>query len=161
MTKQEKIIVSAYTGTLMCDFSDVHEYIEKKLGRPVFTHEMADNLVLEEIHQKIKDDFIAICENKSDDSVEEAIKAVSNMDSQSRVSQSVYVIEECSELIKELTKQQRGKGSEKDILAEASDVLTSVFVLLTQYGVTEDFVKSQILYKCNRALERYRRNGEV
>lgn len=75
--------------------------------------------------------------------------------------QSVYVIEECSELIKELMKQQRGKGSEKDILAEASDVLTTVFVLLTQYGVTEDFVKEQILYKCNRALERYNRNGEV
>lgn len=118
MTKQEKIIVSAYTGTLMCDFSDVHEYIEKKLGRPVFTHEMADNL--------------AICGDKSDDSVEEAIKAVFNMDSQSGVPQSVYVIEECSELIKELMKQQRGKGSEEDILAEASDVLTTVFVLLTQ-----------------------------
>ena len=29
MTKQEKVIVSAYTGVLMCDFADLHEYIEK------------------------------------------------------------------------------------------------------------------------------------
>lgn len=35
MTKQERIIVSAYTGFLMCDFSDVHKYIEEKLGRSV------------------------------------------------------------------------------------------------------------------------------
>ena len=32
MTKQEKIVVSAYTGVLMCDFDDLHEYIEDKLG---------------------------------------------------------------------------------------------------------------------------------
>lgn len=90
-----------------------------------------------------------------------AIKAVSEMDISSGVSQSVYVIEECSELIKELMKKQRGKGSEKDILAEACDVLTTTFVLLTQYGVSRDYVKNQILYKCNRALERYHKNGEV
>ena len=58
-------------------------------------------------------------------------------------------------------KKQRGKGSEKDILAEACDVLTTTFVLLTQYGVSRDYVKNQILYKCNRALERYHKNGEV
>ncbi len=97
----------------------------------------------------------------SDNALEEAIKAVSEMDASSGVSQSVYVIEECSELIKELMKQQRGKGSEKDILAEACDVLTTILVLLTQHGASKTFVKDQILYKCNRALERYRRNGEV
>lgn len=97
----------------------------------------------------------------SDDKLEKAIKAVSAMDAKSGVSQSVYVIEECSELIKELTKQQRGKGSEKDILAEACDVLTTVFVLLSQYGVSRIYVRDQILYKCNRALERYNKTGEV
>lgn len=97
----------------------------------------------------------------SDDKLEKAIKAVSAMDAESGVSQSVYVIEECSELIKELTKQQRGKGSEKDILAEACDVLTTVFVLLSQYGISRIYVRDQILYKCNRALERYNKTGEV
>lgn len=98
---------------------------------------------------------------RPDDSLEKAVKAISEMDVQSGVSQSVYVIEECSELIKELTKKQRGKGSEKDILAEACDVLTTTFVLLFHYGVTKDYVKNQILYKCNRAFKRYHKNGEV
>lgn len=61
MTKQEKIVVSAYTGVLMCDFSDLHEYIEKKLGRPVWTHELASEEVQKEIRQKAKDDFLELC----------------------------------------------------------------------------------------------------
>ena len=46
---------------------------------------------------------------RPDDSIEKAIKAISEMDIQSGVSQDVYVIEECSELIKELMKKQRGR----------------------------------------------------
>lgn len=42
MTEKEKIIVSAYTGYLLCDFSAVHKYVEEKLGRPIWTHEFAD-----------------------------------------------------------------------------------------------------------------------
>ena len=41
MTKREKCVVSAYTGVLMCDFADLHQYIEQLLGRPVWTHELA------------------------------------------------------------------------------------------------------------------------
>jgi hypothetical protein len=62
MTKYEAIVVSAYTGFLMCDFSDVHEYVEKKLGRPIWTHEFADKSIWEEIREKIKPDFLKICE---------------------------------------------------------------------------------------------------
>ena len=61
MTKQEKIIVSAYTGVLMCDFGDVHEYVEEKLGRPIFTHEFADKDIQKEIKEKSKEDFLKIC----------------------------------------------------------------------------------------------------
>lgn len=61
MTKQEKIIVSAYTGVLMCDFADLQEYIEKKFGRPVFTHELADEGMLAEIKKKTKEEFLEIC----------------------------------------------------------------------------------------------------
>lgn len=63
MTKQERIIVSAYTGVLMCDFQCVHEYIEKKLGRPVWTHEMASYNVQDEIKRAVKADFLALCGN--------------------------------------------------------------------------------------------------
>ena len=61
MTKHEAIVVSAYTGFLMCDFGDVHEYIEKKLGRPILTHEFADKSIWEEIMEKTKPDFLKIC----------------------------------------------------------------------------------------------------
>ena len=61
MTNHEAIVVSAYTGFLMCDFGYVQEYIEKKLGRPVWTHEFADKNIWEEIREKIRPDFVKIC----------------------------------------------------------------------------------------------------
>ena len=64
MTKQEKIIVSAYTGMLMCDFGSVHKYIEKKLGRPVYTHELANKNIQKEIEEKSKEDFLKICKQE-------------------------------------------------------------------------------------------------
>ena len=65
MTKQERIIVSAYTGYLMCDFNDVHKYMEEKMGRPLWTHELAFPEVQDEIRELIKEDFLALC--RSDD----------------------------------------------------------------------------------------------
>ena len=62
MTKREKLIVGAYTGVLMTDFSDLHEFIEKKLGRPVWTHELADKHVVDEIKEAVKEDFLKLCE---------------------------------------------------------------------------------------------------
>ena len=64
MTKQEKIIVSAYTGVLMCDFDDMHKYIEEKMQRPVFTHELGNENFLEELKEKVKPDFIEICKGE-------------------------------------------------------------------------------------------------
>lgn len=61
MTKQERVIVSAYTGILMCDFSDVHEYIEDKLGRPIWTHDFAREDLWDEIKEATKEDFLSLC----------------------------------------------------------------------------------------------------
>lgn len=63
MTKEEKIIVSAYTGVLMIRFNEVHKYIEKILGRPVWTHELADKNIWDEIREKTEEDFLKICKN--------------------------------------------------------------------------------------------------
>lgn len=60
MTKQEAAIVSAYTGIMIGDFSTLHEYIEKIMGRPVFTHELAMKEVVDEIKQLSKNDFVKI-----------------------------------------------------------------------------------------------------
>lgn len=62
MTKREKQVVSAYTGILMCDFSDMHEYIEEIMGRPVLTHELADENILDQIKDKSMEEFLKICE---------------------------------------------------------------------------------------------------
>lgn len=61
MTTAEKIVVSAYTGYLMCDFDLMHQYIEKVMGRPVYTHEMASDLFNDELRERVKPDFLKIC----------------------------------------------------------------------------------------------------
>ena len=86
---------------------------------------------------------------------------MAKLDSTSGVPQSVYVVEECSELVKELMKKERKKGNDFAIIDEACDVLTTIFVMLRQYGVTEWTVRQNILAKCNRALERYEKSGEL
>ena len=54
MTLHEKVILSAYTGILMCNMSEVHKYIEKLLSRPVWTHELSSEILWEEIKEKAK-----------------------------------------------------------------------------------------------------------
>lgn len=67
MTDREKAINMAYTGTAMLTgekFSIFHKYIEDILGRPVWTHELADRSVWEEIKEKSKSDFLELCKNE-------------------------------------------------------------------------------------------------
>ena len=52
MTLHEKVVLSAYTGILMCSMDEVHKYIEKLLGRPVWTHELASEALWEQIKEK-------------------------------------------------------------------------------------------------------------
>lgn len=67
MTKREGAILSAYTGILLGEFSAMHKYVEEILGRPVWTHEMASEKVVNEIKEKSKEDFIKVIENQTDD----------------------------------------------------------------------------------------------
>lgn len=60
ITKREAAIISAYTNYLIGDFSDMHQYIEEIMGRSVFTHELADTRVVDEIREKSKNDFISL-----------------------------------------------------------------------------------------------------
>ena len=55
-------IIGAYTGVLSGSFSDLHEYIEKIMGRPVFTHELASEKLAQEIKEKSKPDFLKVVE---------------------------------------------------------------------------------------------------
>lgn len=67
MNDREKAIVMAYTGCAMLTgdkFDIFHQYIEEKLGRPVFTHELAYDDVVALIKEKAKEDFIELCKDK-------------------------------------------------------------------------------------------------
>lgn len=70
-------------------------------------------------------------------------------------------IKECSELIKMLMKKHRKKGNDAEIIDEACDVLTTILVMLHQYGVDEQTIRQNIIAKCSRALERYENSGEL
>ena len=106
---------------------------------------------------------------KIDNSTLELISEVSKMDTTSGVSQNIYIIEECSELIKELsdmikilTKNERHKDDiEKNIFEEACDVLTTIFVMFHRKGIEPCLVKDQIERNCKNALQRYSQNKEV
>lgn len=60
MTKREAAIVSAYTGILIGEFSDMHKYIEEIMYRPVWTNEMASSQFAEKLKELSKKDFCSI-----------------------------------------------------------------------------------------------------
>lgn len=67
MTDREKAIVMAHTGICMLagdKFRIFHKYVEDIMGRPVFTHELG--WLGNEIKEKSKADFIALCEESED-----------------------------------------------------------------------------------------------
>lgn len=67
MTKKESLIISAYTGFMICkEFSDMHEFIEQVMERPVFTHEMGSEHFLKEVQERLKPQLIELIKNIED-----------------------------------------------------------------------------------------------
>lgn len=61
MTKEEKIIATAFTGKMFIDGSDMgllYEYMEKKVGHGVIDLMLADKGFWEELHKACEKDFI-------------------------------------------------------------------------------------------------------
>ena len=64
MTRDEAILLSAYTGFLLVpDFSEVHNFCEDALGRPIFTHEFADRDMQKEIQEKLRPQIMELIQN--------------------------------------------------------------------------------------------------
>lgn len=64
MTDSERAIIMAYTGVCMLKGDKLnifYKYIEELLGYPVWTHELADRRLWDEIKEKSKSDFLALC----------------------------------------------------------------------------------------------------
>ena len=65
MTKHECAIVMAFTGVCMLKGDDLkiyYNYIRKKLGRDVYTHELATLEMEHKIKEASKEDFLKLCE---------------------------------------------------------------------------------------------------
>lgn len=61
MTREEKIIATAFTGKMFIDGSDMgllYEYMEKKVGHGVIDIMLADKAFWEELHRACEQDFI-------------------------------------------------------------------------------------------------------
>lgn len=60
-TPEQGAVISAFTGVLACSYPVFHEYVEKLMGRPVFTHELASKEFEAELQRRARADFVALC----------------------------------------------------------------------------------------------------
>lgn len=59
LTKEQSIVLTGFTGIMCCaKFSDFHEEVEKRLNRPVWTHELANKGLAAQIKELFKEDFL-------------------------------------------------------------------------------------------------------
>lgn len=63
MTKEERLIVTAYTGVMMVEEDEFYDYLETLLGRPVYAKELNSEEFVNTIIDKVKDDFMKLCED--------------------------------------------------------------------------------------------------
>lgn len=64
MTLRERVIVEVYTGVCMTsskERNEVYKYMAEIMGRPVFTLELANKSIQEQLQEKSRPDFIALC----------------------------------------------------------------------------------------------------
>ncbi len=61
--KEIAFFLTAATGRLFCDFGEFHKWAEKRLGRPIFTHEFSSyGTALEELRESItEEEWRQIC----------------------------------------------------------------------------------------------------
>lgn len=70
MTDRERAIVMAYTGYTMLKDEKLkyfYKYLSEIMGRSIYTHELANSDIQEEIHEKSKADFILLCQDTLED----------------------------------------------------------------------------------------------
>lgn len=62
LTREQAVVITGYTDVLICDFGDFHRDVEKRLGHPVFTHELPS--LSDQIKQLYKEDFLTLLPEK-------------------------------------------------------------------------------------------------
>jgi hypothetical protein len=58
LTKQQAIIITGYTGITACKFDVFHEDVERRLNKPVFSHQFADPEFMDAVRDVYQKDFM-------------------------------------------------------------------------------------------------------
>jgi len=65
LTQEQALVITGYTGVLcVSSFGDFHEDVEKRLGRPVWTHQFPG--LKDEIRVAYQADFLAMCHGEGE-----------------------------------------------------------------------------------------------
>lgn len=64
LTVGQAVVITAFTGISTGHASEFHSYAERKLGRPIFTHEMAAKEFWAELKDASRSDFLELCGQK-------------------------------------------------------------------------------------------------
>lgn len=60
LTKEQAIVITGFTGILAIKFGDFHEDVEKRMGRPIWSHEFASKEMSKEVQELYRKDFLAM-----------------------------------------------------------------------------------------------------
>ena len=63
MTKEERLIVTAYTGVMMVEEDEFYDYLEQLMGRPILAKELSSEDFANSVIDAVKDDFMKLCED--------------------------------------------------------------------------------------------------
>lgn len=67
LTQEQCIILTGFTGRMLCEnFSDFHADVEQRLGRPVWTHQFANEETRMEIEDAYREDFLKLLPFETD-----------------------------------------------------------------------------------------------
>lgn len=70
MTKQERIIATAFTGVMFVsgeEMGELYRYMEQKLGRGVIDVMLAERKLWEELKEACREDFVAMVSDGKED----------------------------------------------------------------------------------------------
>ena len=88
----------------------------------------------------------------------DAVIKIIELSKHNNLAQEVYVMEECSELQKEMAKYYRKKGDLTHCKEEFIDVVASFYVFAVMYNIDLKDIDDTINHKYHRAILRFNNN---
>lgn len=99
LTEQQAVILSGFTGVLCGTFGAFHEDVEKRLSRPVMTHELANPELKEQIKALYTADFIEMATIQKSDKLDFNERAVFDANQERRKYEALCVSKDALERI--------------------------------------------------------------